>query len=111
MEIVVGPSVPQDHYAPGDSLLLQVANLGAGYMTNLRINRKLKVKKITWKKSIVLFPGVGVYVDGKKRYSLKNTDIWSAEEATGLIATTGISRDMALKIIAQSKPEAGTRIQ
>jgi hypothetical protein len=70
MIVVKGPARPQDYYTPNDQKLLQVVNIGPGYMTDFCINRKLKAKKLTWKKSIVLFPGVGVYTDGRKRYNL-----------------------------------------
>jgi hypothetical protein len=78
---------------------------GSGSLTNFRVNNKLVKRKLTYKKSLRLERGLGLFADGKLIKRIKKEDTWSIGTATCLGTTVNrIDADKAFELWSKDNP-------
>lgn len=90
---------------------LSFCAVGAGQLKQFSVNGNVKFKRIRFKKGCVIFPGIGLICDGRRRCIIKPRDVWSAQQVTAAVTFNGADKNKVLQIASSIGYRPETRKQ
>lgn len=100
-------SVPDGKFQTPEYLskaIIGLVSTGPGEIENFYIDNKLKLKKVIWKKTLVIHPGKGLIVDGKVRRIIRKDQRWGADTMNAQTTTNLIDENIAFEFWSKENP-------